>query len=77
MRFSDQDSDQDLSILRCCCELFIFSSTSPELIYHGILFRIARGTVRSSYSPRKERALKIYTDESPTASGSKAAPDLD
>lgn len=39
--------------------------------------RMARGTVRSSYSPRKERALKIYMDESPSSCVSKNPPDLD
>lgn len=39
--------------------------------------RMARGTVRSSYSPRKERALKIYMDESPSSCISKNPPDLD
>ncbi|KAJ8315138.1 hypothetical protein KUTeg_007288 [Tegillarca granosa] len=39
--------------------------------------RLSRGTYKSSYSPRKERALKIYTDDLPPSSSSKSSPDLD
>lgn len=37
--------------------------------------RLNRGTTRTTYSPRKEKALKIYTDDHPT--NSKSSPDLD
>lgn len=37
--------------------------------------RLNRGTARTMYSPRKEKALKIYTDDHPI--NNKSSPDLD
>ena len=38
---------------------------------------MSRYNQRLSYSPRKERALKIYTEDHPTSPVSKSSPDLD
>lgn len=39
--------------------------------------RMSRYNQRLSYSPRKERALKIYTEDHPSSPVSKSSPDLD
>lgn len=39
--------------------------------------RLNRTTARTTYSPRKEKALKIYTDDHPPSSNNKTSPDLD
>ncbi|XP_076079832.1 ubiquitin carboxyl-terminal hydrolase 47-like [Mytilus galloprovincialis] len=39
--------------------------------------RLNRTTARTTYSPRKETALKIYTDDHPPSTNNKTSPDLD
>lgn len=58
-------------------ELAELSEDKKKEIQQKENIRISRHNQRLSYSPRKERALKIYTEDHPTSPQSKNSPDLD
>ncbi|KAK7500181.1 hypothetical protein BaRGS_00008728, partial [Batillaria attramentaria] len=58
-------------------ELAELSEEKKKEIQQKENIRISRYNQRLSYSPRKERALKIYTEDHPTSPVSKNSPDLD
>ncbi|XP_071112786.1 ubiquitin carboxyl-terminal hydrolase 47-like [Haliotis cracherodii] len=58
-------------------EIMELSEEKKKEIQQKENIRISRSSQRLTYSPRKEKALKIYTGEDNPPSSSKSSPDLD